>query len=80
MLSAPNKKFVFVADVGQSILDICQRNVSHNLTTLMRGDDLEILVRELDWTKPFQATGTVHVQSNGYVTAKVSRCILLDRQ
>eukprot|EP00731_Ephydatia_muelleri_P029238 Em0020g882a len=36
-------KRVFSTDVGQSILDICQRNVSHNLTTLMRGDDLEIL-------------------------------------
>ena len=45
------------ADVGQGILDICQRNVSRNLKNLMRGDGVEILVRELDWMKPFQTTG-----------------------
>ena len=47
------------ADTGQGVLDICQKNVSHNLKNLMRSeDDFEILVRELDWTKPFESTGT----------------------
>ncbi|KAL5473241.1 hypothetical protein EMCRGX_G027698 [Ephydatia muelleri] len=69
-------KRVFSTDVGQSILDICQRNVSHNLTTLMRGDDLEILVRELDWTKPFQATGAYSWTDSDYQKLKDVSCII----
>lgn len=68
--------FFVAIDVGQNVLDICQRNVSRNLPVLMRGDDLEILVRELDWMKPFQTRGPYQWIASDYQKLQKVSCIV----
>ncbi|XP_022095492.1 methyltransferase-like protein 22 isoform X2 [Acanthaster planci] len=49
---------VFATDIGTSVLELCQRNITHNYHYLMGHSDenqerVEVQVRELDW---FQST------------------------
>ena len=44
----------FPADIGDKVLDLCQRNVERNLSELdVTGN---VFVRELEWTKPCQSS------------------------
>ena len=58
----------FPADIGDKVLDLCQRNIERNLSELdVTGN---VFVRELEWTKPCQS-------SSRYPTGKEYTLLLM---
>lgn len=43
---------IFIADIGNSVLELCHRNVTRNCPTLL-DKAVNVSVRELNWLQPF---------------------------